>query len=76
MAFKHYIKHFWGILLSLFLFLQAFSQQNITVSGYVSDAATGERLAGATVFLPEHERGAACNDYGFFSLGEIGRAHV
>jgi len=69
MAFKHRIKFFWSVLLSLFLFLQAFSQQNVTVSGYVTDAATGERLAGATVFLPEHERGAACNDYGFFSLG-------
>lgn len=52
-----------------FLFTaQAFSQKNITISGYVSDKATGERLAGATVFATELNVGAACNAFGFFSL--------
>lgn len=68
MAFKYRLKLFWGILLSLVFFLQSFSQQNITVSGYISDAATGERLSGATVYIPELNQGTACNNYGFFSL--------
>jgi hypothetical protein len=51
MVFKHRIKLFWSIFVWWQFFHSAFSQQNITVSGYVSDAATGERLAGATVFF-------------------------
>ena len=39
-----------------------------TVSGYVEDAETGERLAGATVYAPGHEAGTTTNRYGFFSL--------
>ncbi len=69
MALKHHIKFIVIAFLRLAISFHSFAQSTVTVSGYVSDAATGERLAGATVFLPEHKRGAACNDYGFFSLG-------
>ena len=56
-------------LMGLFLFsVPLFSQEKATISGYVSDAATGERLSGATVFVPELNQGTACNNYGFFSL--------
>ncbi len=49
--------------------LQVFSQPTVTISGYITAAATGERLAGATVYFPELNRGMASNEYGFFSTG-------
>lgn len=60
-----------GILLSLFVY----GQQQITLSGYVDDAQTGERLYGATVYLPNQQTGIITNQYGFYSIivpkGEI-----
>jgi len=34
----------------------------------VSDAESGERLIGATVFLPQLQKGTTSNQYGFYSL--------
>jgi outer membrane receptor for ferrienterochelin and colicin len=42
--------------------------QTTTISGRVTDAATGEVLIGATIYAPELERGTSTNAYGFFSL--------
>ena len=42
--------------------------KQITVSGYVQDAASGEKLIGATVYAPDREAGTATNRYGFYSL--------
>ncbi|MGX5820790.1 TonB-dependent receptor domain-containing protein [Chitinophaga lutea] len=39
-----------------------------TLSGYVEDALTGEKLIGATVFIPLLQVGAVTNQYGYFSL--------
>jgi hypothetical protein len=39
-----------------------------TISGYVEDEKSGERLIGAHVFDSSHRRGTATNSYGFFSL--------
>ena len=38
------------------------------LSGYVRDAASGEALAGASVYLPALSLGTAANAYGFYSL--------
>jgi len=38
------------------------------VSGYVQDAASGERLPGAVIYCPVTTKGAQTNHYGFFSL--------
>ena len=43
-------------------------QRDVTLSGYVEDAETGERLPGATVYAPALESGTTTNRYGFFSL--------
>jgi outer membrane receptor for ferrienterochelin and colicin len=51
-----------------FFSVTAFSQENVIVSGFVSDNATGERLAGATVFDVEKITGTNCNQFGFYSL--------
>lgn len=40
----------------------------VTVSGYVTDAATGEALIGAAVYAPDLGRGATTNAYGFYTL--------
>ncbi len=44
------------------------AQPSATVSGYVTDAESGERLIEATVYLPALRRGVATNAYGFYSL--------
>jgi hypothetical protein len=40
----------------------------MTISGYVQDVRTGERLIGATIYAPAQQTGVATNQYGFFSL--------
>ena len=40
----------------------------ITVSGYVEDASSSERLPGAAVYAPDRDAGTTTNRYGFFSL--------
>ena len=40
----------------------------VTVSGYVSDETSGERLIGATVFDQRSRKGTVTNTYGFYSL--------
>ena len=42
--------------------------QNVTVSGYIENKATGERLINATIVETKSGRGTSCNRYGFFSL--------
>ncbi len=39
-----------------------------TLSGYVEDAASGEKLIGAVLYEPTLQKGATTNRYGFFSL--------
>lgn len=42
--------------------------QDITVSGTLRDAETGETLIGANVYIVELETGTSSNVYGFYSL--------
>ena len=44
------------------------SQSKHTVSGYVTDAESGEALIGANVYIKEINSGAATNAYGFYSI--------
>lgn len=41
---------------------------NFTVSGYVTDAESGERLIGASILDLDRRIGAVTNEFGFFSL--------
>ena len=52
----------------LFFCSLAFSQRNVTISGYVSDLESDESLIGVSVLLPELNTGTITNEYGFFSL--------
>jgi len=42
--------------------------QNYTISGYVIDAGTGEKLLGAIVFELNSKTGTVTNNYGFYSI--------
>ena len=44
------------------------AQQKVTLSGHVRDAANGESLIGATVYVQEVRNGTVTNVYGFYSL--------
>lgn len=44
------------------------AQEKFTISGYVSDDKSGERLIGATVFVTATGAGTISNNFGFFSL--------
>ncbi len=44
------------------------AQQKYTISGYVEDADSGEKLIAATVFDLRSQQGTVTNTYGFFSL--------
>lgn len=44
------------------------NESSITISGFLEDAASQERLIGANVYLPQLGLGTATNAYGFYSL--------
>jgi hypothetical protein len=58
------------ILFVLFVFLlpNTILSQNFTLSGYVYDASTGEKLLGANIYDQITRKGTTSNDYGFYSL--------
>ena len=43
-------------------------QETFTISGYVEDVATGEKMIGANIFDPKSELGTSTNTFGFYSL--------
>ena len=53
------------LLLPATLFAQ---QKNVTLSGYVRDAANGENIISATIYIKEVSQGAQTNGYGFYSI--------
>jgi len=51
----------------------AFAQQNqITVSGTVTDSETGELVVGAALYVADQQTGAITNQYGFYTLTIVG----
>lgn len=48
--------------------LPFFGQGNVTLSGSITDATTGESILGANVYVEELEKGVPTNLYGFYSL--------
>ena len=51
-----------------FIPLICISQETITLSGYIEEEETGEKLLGATIYDLKSKQGTITNDYGFFSL--------
>ena len=48
--------------------LGADTSENYTISGFISDYESGERLIGATVVIPGDNVGTVTNNYGFYSI--------
>ena len=62
-------KHLLCILLLKLLIISTLSAQDkVTLSGYLYDAANGESLIGATIYVPDLQAGSVSNVYGFYSL--------
>ena len=57
-------------LVSILLTLCSFTvfAEKATLSGYVQDSKTREKLIGATVYIPTLKIGTRTNAYGFYSL--------
>ncbi len=60
-------KHFF-IFLLFFLIQNLTAQKNYTISGYVEDESSGERLIGAAVYDSTARIGTVTNNYGYFNL--------
>ncbi|HET6556596.1 MAG TPA: carboxypeptidase-like regulatory domain-containing protein [Prolixibacteraceae bacterium] len=56
------------LLLLLLLSINLSAQQKKTISGYITDAQTGERLYAATVYEQNSGTGTISNRFGFYSL--------
>ncbi|MBS1689793.1 MAG: TonB-dependent receptor, partial [Bacteroidetes bacterium] len=56
------------LLCILLLPVIAIAQKKVSLSGYIRDAASGESLIGATVYIVEAQQGATANGYGFYSV--------
>jgi hypothetical protein len=55
-------------ILSFCLFALFSYSQTVTISGYISDESSGERLINSSVYLPQLQKGAVSNNFGFYSL--------
>ncbi len=59
---------YYFFIIILLLPLSLFSQKKITLSGYISDKQTTEKLQGASVKIENQNKGVSANNYGFYSL--------
>lgn len=46
----------------------SFSQQKVTLSGYITDKTTGENLFSCSIYVKEINKAVSSNDYGFYSI--------
>ncbi len=56
------------LIVFLLLFTVAANGQKFTVSGYVRDVASGESMAGTSVYVKSLQKGTITNAYGFYSI--------
>ena len=57
-----------SLLFLLFQHPSVFAQQKYTISGFIEDASSGEKLISAAVFDNKSASGVVSNTYGFYSL--------
>ena len=67
------MKRIFTLFVLLLVGLTSFGQ-NVTLSGYVKDSASGEAIIGATVYTADLSAGVSTNAYGFYSL-QLKRGH-
>lgn len=61
------LKTLFGLLFLLIISASSIAQK-YTISGYVQDLRSGERIISASVYDLKTKQGTITNDYGFFSL--------
>ncbi len=59
---------FFFVLTNFWITSSIVAQQKYTISGYMSDASTGEKLIGANIYEKNSFNGNVSNTYGFYSL--------
>jgi hypothetical protein len=52
----------------IFLVPETPVKRKFTISGYITDKESGERLIGASIYIPSKQAGTTSNVYGFFSI--------
>ena len=57
-----------AFVLVFFIGVSLASAQSFTLSGYIQNADTGEKLIGANIYNKANLKGTTSNNYGFFSL--------
>ena len=62
------MRNFYFSALLFFGLLGSYAQQNVVLSGYVTDVETNETLIGVNIILPELNLGTTKNEYGFYSI--------
>ena len=62
------MKKYLVVFFTFFSFITSFSQEKFTISGYVTDANTGENIIGVNVFCKNLNLGVITNTYGYYSL--------
>lgn len=55
-------------LLFFLIWMAGFSQNEVSVMGYIRDASNGEDLIGATVYVEQLKTGTISNAFGFYAL--------
>ncbi|MCX7552224.1 TonB-dependent receptor [Xanthomarina sp. F2636L] len=62
------IRILWLLVVISLKFHGLFAQDNVTLSGIVSDISSNETLIGVNILIPELKTGAITNEYGFYSI--------
>ena len=65
---KFYCMRVFSVIIFTLLFPLFLFSQKFTISGYISDKSTGEKLINASVYDANSLKGTTSNEYGFFSL--------
>lgn len=56
------------LLILIYQSVRLYSQESLTISGYIYDKKNGEVLIGATIYEPKSKTGTISNEYGFYSF--------
>ena len=72
-GYPQFMRHIWKFSLLLLLIHPEFAAaQSFSVSGYVEDAASGERIPRVNLYLIDQRAGTSTNDFGYFNLNVPG----
>ncbi|MFZ1560129.1 MAG: TonB-dependent receptor plug domain-containing protein, partial [Saprospiraceae bacterium] len=56
------------ILFIIILFCHRLAAQKVTISGYIEDESSGEKLIGCNIYHPSTQSGTVSNTFGFYSI--------